>query len=104
MAGSGLRAAGFAAWRGSAGLYFSLSGESPGWYIRGTAGADMPASYSGVKVFSATKARERELIGDRINEWLDDTSKQLEIVDTIVTQSSDREFHCLTITIFYRPR
>jgi hypothetical protein len=64
----------------------------------------MPASYSGVKVFSATKARERELIGDRINEWLDDTIKQLEIVDTIVTQSSDREFHCLTITIFYRPR
>lgn len=64
----------------------------------------MPASYSGVKVFSATKARERELIGDRINEWLDDTIKQVEIVDTIVTQSSDREFHCLTITIFYRPR
>ena len=64
----------------------------------------MPASYSGVKVFSATKARERELIGDRINEWIDDTIKQLEIVDTIVTQSSDREFHCLTITIFYRSR
>jgi hypothetical protein len=64
----------------------------------------MPASYSGVKVFSATKARERELIGDRINEWLDETIKQIEIVDTIVTQSSDREFHCLTITIFYRPR
>jgi hypothetical protein len=64
----------------------------------------MPASYSGVKVFSATKARERELIGDRINEWIDETIKQVEIVDTIVTQSSDREFHCLTITIFYRPR
>ncbi len=64
----------------------------------------MPASYSGVKVFSATKARERELIGDRINEWIDESIKQLEIVDTIVTQSSDREFHCLTITIFYRPR
>lgn len=64
----------------------------------------MPASYSGVKVFSATKARERELIGDRINEWLDETIKEIEIVDTTVTQSSDREFHCLTITIFYRPR
>lgn len=64
----------------------------------------MPASYSGVKVFSATKARERELIGDRINEWLDEAVKQIEIVDTTVTQSSDREFHCLTITIFYRPR
>jgi hypothetical protein len=64
----------------------------------------MPASYSGVKVFSATKARERELIGDRINEWIDESIKEVEIVDTIVTQSSDREFHCLTITIFYRPR
>jgi hypothetical protein len=64
----------------------------------------MPASYSGVKVFSATKARERELIADRINEWLDETIKEIEIVDTVVTQSSDREFHCLTITIFYRPR
>jgi hypothetical protein len=88
----------------SASLYFSLAGESPWWYIRGSAGADMAASYSGVKVFSATKARERELIGDRINEWLDESIKQLEIVDTVVTQSSDREFHCLTITIFYRPR
>jgi hypothetical protein len=29
---------------------------------------------------------------------------QLEIVDKIVTQSSDREFHCLTVTIFYRER
>jgi hypothetical protein len=64
----------------------------------------MPASYSGVKVFSATKARERELIGDRINEWIDESIKEVEIVDTIVTQSSDREFHCLTITIFYRHR
>jgi hypothetical protein len=64
----------------------------------------MPASYSGVKVFSATKARERELIGDRINEWIDESIKEVEIVDTIVTQSSDREFHCLTITIFYKPR
>jgi hypothetical protein len=64
----------------------------------------MPASYSGVKVFSATKARERELIGDRINEWLDESIKQIEVIDTIVTQSSDREFHCLTITIFYKPR
>jgi hypothetical protein len=25
-------------------------------------------------------------------------------VDKIVTQSSDKEFHCLTITLFYRER
>ena len=27
---------------------------------------------------------------------------KIEIVDTTVTQSSDREFHCLTVTVFYR--
>jgi hypothetical protein len=26
------------------------------------------------------------------------------VVDKIVTQSSDKEFHCLTITLFYRER
>jgi hypothetical protein len=61
----------------------------------------MPASYSGVKVFSATKARERELLGERVTEWLE-SMREIEVVDTIVTQSSDREFHCLTLTVFYR--
>ncbi|WP_106391215.1 hypothetical protein [Enhygromyxa salina] len=64
----------------------------------------MSVSYSGVKVFSATKARDRESLGERITEWLDANSQTLEIVDTVVTQSSDREFHCLTITLFYRRR
>ncbi len=57
-------------------------------------------SFDGVKVFSATKAREREDISNRINDWI--ASNGFEIVDKVVTQSSDREFHCLTITIFYR--
>ena len=58
-------------------------------------------SFTGCKVFSATKAREREEISDRITEWLQ-ANKNLEVVDTVVTQSSDREFHCLTVTLFYR--
>ena len=54
----------------------------------------------GVKVFTATKAKEREGLGDRITEWLrDKTPKKIE--DVKVTQSSDEEFHCLTITILY---
>ena len=61
----------------------------------------MSLSYSGVKVFSATKAREREMLGDRINEWLDESGNKIRIIDTKVTQSADREFHWLTITIFY---
>ena len=60
------------------------------------------ASYvSGVKVFSATKARERARLGDDITSWMRE-NKSAEIIDKIVTQSSDSEFHCLTITLFYR--
>ena len=54
----------------------------------------------GVKVFTATKARERERLGEDITDWLHQ-HKDIEIVDKIVTQSSDSEFHCLSITLFY---
>lgn len=57
-------------------------------------------AFTGVKVFSATKAWEREQISDRINEWLA-ANPSADIVDKVVTQSSDSEFHCLTITLFY---
>lgn len=57
----------------------------------------------GVKVFSATKAKERELLGEHITEWIR-SHPEFEIVDKIVTQSSDAEFHCLAITLFYRQR
>ena len=56
--------------------------------------------YSGVKVFAATKARDRESLGEEVTHWLKE-HREIEIVDTVVTQSSDNEFHCLTITIFY---
>jgi hypothetical protein len=57
-------------------------------------------AFNGVKVFSATKAREREELGEVITRWLR-ANTGLRIVDKVVTQSSDREFHCLTITLFY---
>ncbi len=59
--------------------------------------------FTGVKVFSATKAREREEIGELITNWIRD-NPQVEIVDKTVLQSSDNEFHCLTLTFFFRPR
>ena len=59
--------------------------------------------FTGMKIFSTTLARDREQMGDTITRWLHD-NQQLEIVDKIVTQSSDKEFHCLTITLFYRER
>jgi len=56
--------------------------------------------YNGVKVFSATKAKEREALGEQVTNWIR-RNPDAEIVDKIVTQSSDSEFHCLTITLFY---
>jgi folate-dependent tRNA-U54 methylase TrmFO/GidA len=60
-------------------------------------------AFTGMKVFSTTLARDREQMGDNITRWVQD-NPQVEIVDKIVTQSSDKEFHCLTITLFYRER
>lgn len=57
--------------------------------------------FTGVKVFSATKARDRDQLGETITRWVRENSGY-EITDKIVTQSSDKEFHCLTITLFYR--
>jgi len=57
--------------------------------------------FDGVKVFSATKAKEREMLGERLTEWLHATPG-INVVDTVVTQSSDHEFHCLTITVFFQ--
>ena len=60
-------------------------------------------TFSGVKVFSATKAKEREELGETITRWLR-ANPDLEVVDRVVTQSSDDEFHCFTIILFYRQK
>jgi hypothetical protein len=39
-------------------------------------------------------------MGDRVTDWIRDNPNAT-IIDKIVTQSSDSEFHCLTITLFY---
>jgi hypothetical protein len=57
--------------------------------------------FTGVKVFSATRAKDREELGEVITRWLR-ANPTFSIVDRVVTQSSDREFHCLTITLFYK--
>ena len=59
--------------------------------------------FDGVKVFSATKIRDRQQLGDVLTNWLRQNA-DLEIVDKVVTQSSDNEFHCLSITVFYRKK
>lgn len=59
--------------------------------------------FTGVKVFSATKAREREELGETVTRWIR-SNADMEIVDRVVTQSSDDEFHCLTIVLFFREK
>ncbi len=59
--------------------------------------------FTGVKVFSTTLARDREAMGETITKWLRENAR-MQIVDKVVTQSSDKEFHCLSITLFYREK
>ncbi len=69
--------------------------------------------FNAIKVFSATMMAERLTLGEKVTDWMtamsakyptsDRTAKQtgFEIVDTVVTQSSDSAFHCIVITVFY---
>ena len=59
--------------------------------------------YTAVRVFSATKASDREVLGETVTEWLRDPRQRgVEICDVWVTQCSDSAFHCLAVTLFYR--
>ena len=51
-----------------------------------------------VKVFSATKARDREALGDRVTAWLA-AHPEVELIETVVSMSSDRDFHCLSFVL-----
>ena len=56
--------------------------------------------FNAVKVFSATMAPERDGLGEKVTNWLR-AHPNVQVTDTIVTQSSDAAFHCLAITVFY---
>ena len=56
--------------------------------------------FEGVKVFSATMAVQRNQLGDWVTDWLK-RNPDVKVVDVVVTQSSDAEFHCLSLTVFY---
>ena len=63
----------------------------------------MIQNFDEVCVFTATKGRDRAELGRRVTEWLK-SHPQARVVDKVVTQSSDAEFHCLSITLFVRNR
>ncbi len=62
--------------------------------------ASIDKKFNGVKVFSATMAQERDQLGEKVTAWMR-ANPQCPLVETVVTQSSDEAFHCLTITVFY---
>ncbi|MDP8224797.1 MAG: hypothetical protein P9L99_15670 [Candidatus Lernaella stagnicola] len=59
------------------------------------------SQFDGVNVFSATKAKEREELGESLTRWMN-SRPDVQVVNTVVKQSSDNEYHCLSIIVFYR--
>lgn len=55
-------------------------------------------NFDRVQVFSATKALDRRQLGSDVTKWLAEYDGR--VIDKVVTQSSDSEFHCLSITLF----
>jgi hypothetical protein len=62
---------------------------------------DLMEPFDVVKVFSATKAADREALGAKATAWLGD-HPELNVARAVVTQSSDASFHCLTIIFFLK--
>jgi hypothetical protein len=56
--------------------------------------------FNGVRVFSATMHKDRAMLGEAVTDWLA-SNRDVRLVDKVVSQSSDSEFHCVTITLFY---
>jgi hypothetical protein len=53
---------------------------------------------NGVKTFSVTKVAQRRELGEVVTQWLNG-HPAIELIDLIVTQSSDAMFHCLCAAV-----
>jgi len=77
--------------------------RSPVSFDRGTwDDVEAMERFTGVKVFSVVKAAQRHELGEEITAWIASRPDPIDIVDRSVLQSSDTEYHCLTIVLFYR--
>lgn len=56
--------------------------------------------FNGVKVFSATMHHDRDVLGEKVTAWMVN-NPSCDVVDVVITQSSDQAFHCIAITVFY---
>lgn len=57
-----------------------------------------PEGMNLIKVFSTTKARDRDELGTRVTEWLR-RHPTVTVLDKKVRMSSDSAFHCLSIVL-----
>ena len=60
---------------------------------------DVP--FDSVKVFAATKFTDRAVLGEVVTDWIGNHPEH-QVTEIVVRQSSDAEFHCLTLVVFYR--
>jgi len=60
-----------------------------------------PSRFTGVKVFGATMFGQRAKLGETVTEWLA-AHPEIEVVDMVVAQSSDAQYHCVSICVFYK--
>ena len=51
-----------------------------------------------VKVFSATRARDRESLGEVVTAWIAH-NPDVRVLKTFVTLSSDSRYHCLSMVL-----
>ena len=63
------------------------------------------SAFNGVQVFSATMVAQRQVLGEVVTRWIEEarrTRPGFELVDIVVSQSSDEAFHCIAINVFFR--
>jgi hypothetical protein len=60
-----------------------------------------PVLFNAVKVFSATKHTDRDVLGEKVTAWIQ-SQPGIMIHELRTLQSSDSEFHCVSIIVLYR--
>ncbi len=63
----------------------------------------MDMNFDGMEIFSASKHMDREKLGKNVTEWRA-RNPTFVITDVRFTQSSDNEFHCVTVAVFYKTK
>lgn len=57
--------------------------------------------FTGVKVFGASVFAHRAKLGETVTQWLE-AHPEIRLVDMVVTQSSDAQYHLVSICVFYK--